>query len=393
MRLPDPDGSYAVFVGAPAGGGDHTERHLGIVHNNVADLAAILRDTDFGGFRRDHCPRLLGERDKGRVLDSLRDFAMKATDVLLVYLSGHAQTRTTGGNELFLHLTDTDPAGRPWWPAALPYSDFRGIVQASPARTRVVIVDVRLAGEASDEALFDIPDVYTLTSTSWADHPPARHTAMTGRLIRLLSDGLGAQRDLLTLPAVVPYLQAQMAAEGFSPPRQQCAEKAADLAVVRNRARMANWALPEEVTAVLRSPVNTVRRDALDQLADLYHVGDQAVRDRIRGELVRLADDDSKMVTAGAERLLAEFDEPNHEPGKSAVAVRPRLLTRIGHHLFDRWWISAAVVFAVLSSYALWSSGYAPGDAVTVGLPIAAIGYVIAVLIAAALDRDGRSKT
>src|SRR5690349_12778198 len=119
MRLPVLDGSRVVLIGTTTYSGELSASPLDGVRNNVLDLTEVLTHAEFGGFRRDHCVQVLNEPDPRRVLKVLDENADLATDVLLVYLAGHALPKDSAGNELYVCLRDTDLAARHWWLDAL----------------------------------------------------------------------------------------------------------------------------------------------------------------------------------------------------------------------------------------------------------------------------------
>jgi uncharacterized caspase-like protein len=201
-RLPDPERSYAVLIGTSSyQSGKLAERPLPAVRNNLTDLAAVLTDPEFGGFRRDHCTVLLDRADGDTVIRALFDNANRATDTLLVYFAGHGLPGTRS-KELYLTLANTNPDDALWWRGALAYDEIRRVLLDNcRAANRVVILDCCFSGRAIPETAgadtagsFDIHGTYILAAVGdnqLAYAPPGdTHTAFTGELLTVLRNGV-----------------------------------------------------------------------------------------------------------------------------------------------------------------------------------------------------------
>src|SRR6478752_5800074 len=108
VRLPDPRRSYAVLIGSSRYGSAELS-DLPAVVRNLAGLAEVLTDPALGGFPPDRCivvPDPASARAAGR---TLREYAARAEDTLLIYWAGHG--RPGPGDEF--HLSVTDAAGGP----------------------------------------------------------------------------------------------------------------------------------------------------------------------------------------------------------------------------------------------------------------------------------------
>ncbi|MGH3914320.1 MAG: fasciclin domain-containing protein [Pseudonocardiaceae bacterium] len=80
-------------------------------------------------------------------------------------------------------------------------------------------------------------------------------------------------------------------------------------------ARNVNWSLAAYLRNALRSPIATDRLGALDGLDHFHRIGNDVVRGRVRDEIQRLTNDDSRMVSAAAEqRLRSSFAQPPAQP-------------------------------------------------------------------------------
>ena len=237
-------GSRVVLIGAPAYD-DPTLPDVPVVANNVADMAAVLTDPNLGGFDPAHCVVAPARSDIGQIGDLLMDAAAEATDLLLIYYSGHGLLGPLR-RELYLSLARTKP-DRPAF-TALPFEAVRDACLASRARSRVVILDSCFSGRAIGDTLtstseavlgqIDVSGTYTLTSAP-ANRvalylPGERHTAFTGRMLNLLRTGSASAGPFLSLGDIFRHLYAQHLAEGLPVPQQRGTETADLFGLVRN---------------------------------------------------------------------------------------------------------------------------------------------------------------
>ncbi|MFC6066308.1 caspase, EACC1-associated type [Streptomyces ochraceiscleroticus] len=271
-RLPDPRRSQAVLIGCSR----YAELDdIPAIRNNLVDLGAILEEA--GGFRQ---PLVIAEPSHiGEVGTSLRRLADRTEDVLLVYYAGHGLIGDDG--ELHLGLSDTTQAELST--SALPFTTVRRIVQQSPARVKIVILDCCFSGRALDftsmagapatnlAGLSGIFGTFTLTSSSATRLSMAREgepfTAFTGELIRLLKQGIAGPAELLTLRAIAGELQHTMRALGYPPPQVQSVNSAGELGLVRNPAY-------DLAYAAATGPAT-----AAPPTADIYAPSEEAVSD------------------------------------------------------------------------------------------------------------------
>ncbi|MFJ5985458.1 hypothetical protein [Lentzea sp. NPDC092896] len=403
MRLPVPDNSRVVLIGTTTYSGELAESPLESVRNNVIDLMEVLTHKEFGGFRRDHCVQVLDEPDPRRVLHVLGENADLATDVLLVYLAGHARPKDPVGNELYVCLQKTDPAERHWWLDALSFGDVRNVVRHSPAANRIIIVDTCFAGLALPDAmgegeLFQVAGAYTLTAVSENERAfapqNARNTAFTGALTRLLTEGVPGHDDFLSLPRVFPILRNTLMAEELPQPRHHSTETVDHLAVVRNRATRPSTALPDDVRALLIDPINTVRLSAVGKLAVLHQTGDDAVRSESRAALVRLVEDDSRTVANESRRVLDDIDD---KPATVPPTLSPPTPTspapahRTPTPLTDLWWIASGGACGTLTGLVLLLLGCVAEQALLAGSVAAVLSYLAAVGTASSQKRNRTS--
>jgi Caspase domain len=245
VRLPDPQRSYAVLIGAST---YHFSElpDLPAVRRNLDALAEMLTDQTLGWLPPERCVVLPDPTDVRLVYRTLRRYAGLAEDTLLVYFAGHG--RTGPHNELYLSMTDTDPDELRV--SALPFDIIRDVLGDSPATNRVLILDCCFSGRAiqdmsgPDEAILGqigIEGTYTLTSApanAVALAPVgADYTAFTGELITLLRTGLPEGPELLTFATVYRQLLHTMTRRGLPLPRQRGTGTVDQLALARNVAR------------------------------------------------------------------------------------------------------------------------------------------------------------
>ncbi len=164
----------------------------------------------------------------GELGDAIAAAAHRAEDTLLIYYVGHGLVDPHG--DLYL----AGAATRPDAPhTALRYDLVREYVKNSPAQRKIVILDCCYSGIAvgtlGDGAAIGnraaIEGAYVLTSAGRDQAsiapPGARHTAFSGELIRVLTDGDPAAGPELTLGSVFRYLDRELPAAGYPRPRQR----------------------------------------------------------------------------------------------------------------------------------------------------------------------------
>ncbi|MEU9447953.1 tetratricopeptide repeat protein [Streptomyces sp. NPDC048277] len=253
MRLPDPHRSRVVLIGASRYS-DPALPDLPVVGKTVTDLAELLTEPYYGLVPDSHCTMLLDDGDLRTVGDRLRSAVAEAEDLLLVYYAGHG---LVAGRRHTLYLALPDSR----WEApefnSLEYDKLRDAVLDSPAETKVVVLDCCFSGRAVGDALggeagridqLEVTGTYVLTSAQRDQValalPEEEHTAFSGRLIRLLREGVVGGPELLTIDDLYRRLSAIMAAEGLPTPLNRGAGTASSLALGINRA-FATTAGPE----------------------------------------------------------------------------------------------------------------------------------------------------
>ncbi|MFE0515916.1 tetratricopeptide repeat protein [Streptomyces sp. NPDC058964] len=264
MRLPDPHRSRVVLIGASRYS-DPNLPDLPSVHRTITDLAGLLTDQYYGLVPAGHCTVLLDDGDLRTLGARLRAAVAEAEDLLLVHYAGHG---LVGGrrHDLYLALPDSE------WSApefnSLEYEKLRDAVLDSPARAKLVVLDCCFSGRALGDSLagggeaerlgqLAVAGTYVLTSAQRDQValalPEEEHTAFSGRLMRLLREGVVGGPELLTIDDLYRRLRATMEAEGLPTPLNRAAGTAHGIALTINRA-FAATAGPElrrrQVTAV-----------------------------------------------------------------------------------------------------------------------------------------------
>ncbi|MGW4369815.1 caspase, EACC1-associated type, partial [Nocardia takedensis] len=261
VRRPDPTRSRAVLIGV----GDYSSSELpniAAVTANLDDLRTHLVDPSSGGFRPDRCVQVAQPRHAAEVGAEVGKAAREATDVLLVYYSGHGLVDERG--RLHLAMADSDPRGIKW--TSLPFEMVREELLDSKAAVRILILDCCFSGRAI-EAMSDLSTVvagaiemagtYTIVSsprnqTSFAPVGD-RNTAFTAALLATIDTA--AQHTLDTLYGGIA---THLARNGFPRPQKRSVDVAGDLVLFDH---LDSW----------RSLAEGGNADAMVKLAEFHH--------------------------------------------------------------------------------------------------------------------------
>jgi Novel STAND NTPase 1/WD domain, G-beta repeat/Caspase domain len=186
---------------------------------------------------------------------ALAEESERAEGVLFVYYVGHGLV--SPGGELYLATRSTDPRSNRLAHTALAYAAVRDCLLDSPAQAIVVILDccfsgraLGVLGEPEEEtaAFAHIQGGFVLTSAAreqMAMAPlGARHTAFSGELLRLLTEGDPQGSAELTLRQVYRYLDRELSARSFPRPRRQSSANVDDLVLAPNAAYRTSTPLP-----------------------------------------------------------------------------------------------------------------------------------------------------
>lgn len=337
VRLADPRRSRIVLIGTPFF--RHADARLPdvpVVANNLADFAAVLTDPELGGFAPEHCVIAPPDVRLEELGGLMADAAEQASDLLLIYFAGHGVTGPRG--ELYLTL-----AGTRWERlivSALSYETIRLVCLDSRARSRVVIIDSCFSGRAigtplgaTEHSLADelqVEGTYTLTSAHANSTalilPGEKHTAFTGRLLDLLSQGIPTAGPFLGLGEIFKELRIRLNKAALPEPQQRLTETGDLLGLVRNR----GYSAPSpgdstsEWKALLGNKSERVRLAGIEELGDWLRDVDPVRRSAAQKSLQDFVTDAAGSRSAGrdiraARRLLGYNEVVARAPSSPAV--------------------------------------------------------------------------
>jgi DivIVA domain-containing protein len=203
VRLPDGAASRALLIGT---GAYDSLPGVPEIRANVRELQeALVRHT---GLPLEHCRTLLDPPDLTAVGREVEGVTKAATDLLLIYYSGHGLVASDG--LLHLALPQTTQALLPW--SGIPFRHLHHAIQVSRAKTKVLILDCCFSGRATQllggedgTILGQITANGTFTLASSPANEPSfafdgkGRTAFTGALLNLLEHGSPRAGATLTL--------------------------------------------------------------------------------------------------------------------------------------------------------------------------------------------------
>lgn len=371
-RLPDAAASRAVLIGVgryDAAGLDD----LPSVHRGVRALHATLTDPHEGVFAPDRCTVVEDPRDQTALAQPLLSAAEAATDVFLVYHSGHGLIAGRD-RELYLALTGTDPNIAEF--TAMPYRLIREAFHRTPARSRILILDschsgraisgVMAAPEAPLIGQVDIDGTYVMTSVpamALAQAPDGdTYTTFTGALLGVLRRGVPQGPELLSLGAIYTELHRLFVSLGLPLPQQASERTAARVALARNRPRLEDAEQRGDLP-VLEELLKEIRR--LGSTTPGYRAAFDLARKEASRRTVRLgADHPETLSLRESMTVWLKFGSPDEIRtaiglSRDVVAARERVLgaeddrtlasrVTLAGHLFDDGQTDAA--FDILAS-------------------------------------------
>ncbi|WP_406206021.1 tetratricopeptide repeat protein [Kitasatospora sp. NBC_01560] len=247
MRLPDPQRSRIVLIGAGSYA-DPQLPDLDAVRRTITDLAAQFTDPAHGLVPDHHCTVLLDDGDIRTVGRRLRAATQEAEDLLLVYYAGHGLVAGRR-HDLYLALPDSEFEAPEF--GSLEYDKLRSAVLDSPAAAKLIVLDCCFSGRVVTDSMagggdgdqlnrLGVEGTYVLTSAQRdqvaLSLPGEAHTAFSGRLIRLLREGVVGGPELLTVDDLYRRLTATMTAEGLPVPLNRATRTASLIALGTNRA-------------------------------------------------------------------------------------------------------------------------------------------------------------
>ncbi|AGZ43997.1 caspase family protein [Actinoplanes friuliensis] len=252
---------------------------------NVADLRGVLTDPEIGGFAEEHCLVVPADVNRSGLARAVKRASEEAEDLLIFYFSGHG---LLDDHNLHLGLQDStfeDPGIE-----SIPFDLIRRICLRSSARNKVVILDCCFGGRAlgsplavSDEVVLadvEISGTYTLTAAPGNKAavvlPGEVNTAFTGRLLRLLHEGVPGPMKTLTMGMIFRHLDRKSRAEGLPLPQQRNIGMADQIGLVANVAY-----------APVSHPLATAETGEVPVPVELPHVDPSPARAETLAERVR----------------------------------------------------------------------------------------------------------
>lgn len=235
-------GARALLIGTESCAANSKLPRVPAVEGTLNDLRQVLIDRC--GVPEDRIsPPVLNPVNPTELGTIVAEMADQAGDVLFVYYVGHGLVSAEG--ELYLATRASDTRPNRLAHTSLAYTSFRDCLLHSPARSIVVVLDccfsgraIAVLGDASD--LTGVRGGYVLTSAApdqFALAPEGeRHTAFTGEMIRLLTEGDPDGPPTLTIRHAYKYLQRALPARGFPRPHQRASDSIQDLELATNPA-------------------------------------------------------------------------------------------------------------------------------------------------------------
>ncbi|WP_405933703.1 caspase family protein [Streptomyces sp. NBC_00827] len=309
-------------------------RRLTAPAHDAEAFAAVLEDPDIAGFEVTTLINEAHHRVGAAIGDLYRD--RRRDDLTLLYFTGHGLKDEDG--RLYLAMANTRRDSLLF--TSLPAEQVDQAMSGCMSRQKVLILDCCYSGAfpAGRTAKADT-DVHALErfqgrgrtvltasdATQYSfegSHPrgEAAQSVFTRYLVAGLRDG---SADLdgdgnITLDELYSYVHDRVIDEmpQQRPKKQDNVE--GRIVIARN----INWTLPPYLSNALRSPIATDRLAALDGLAHLHRIGNNLVRQRVNGEIQRLVDDDSRLVSAAAAAQIQSI-QPPETPGEPAASHVP----------------------------------------------------------------------
>ncbi|MCU1648302.1 MAG: hypothetical protein JWN03_8577 [Nocardia sp.] len=200
--------------------------------NNVADLARLLTAPSGSALAKSQCDVRTDPEHNTEVGTAVASAAREAKGVLLVYFAGHGVVDRRG--RLYLALTGTS-RDHPEW-SSVPFATMRDEIIASPARTRILILDCCFSGRAFEamgtpssliDGQIDIQGTYTIASSAKNEPSIApeghRHTAFTAALLS------AATTTGLTLDQLYQKIDQTLHRDGYPRPQRRSVNVAGEL--------------------------------------------------------------------------------------------------------------------------------------------------------------------
>ncbi|GAA3787625.1 hypothetical protein GCM10022403_022900 [Streptomyces coacervatus] len=312
-------------------------RQLTAPAHDAEALAMVLKDPGIAGFEVTTLINEPHHRVGAAISDLYRD--RRRDDLTLLYFTGHGLKDDDG--RLYLAMTNTLRDSLLF--TSLAAEQIDQAMSACMSRQKVLILDCCYSGAfpsrriaKADTAVHALEPFQgqgrtVLTASDAAQysfegnqpHGEAAQSVFTRYLVAGLRDG---SADLdgdgnITLDELYSYVHDRVVDEMPQQRPKKLDNVEGRIVVARN----INWTLPAHLRNALASPIATDRLSALDGLAHLYRIGNDLVRQHVAGELQRLADDDSRAVSAAAAtQLQAIHPQVPESPSKTTPQPAPK---------------------------------------------------------------------
>ncbi|MFI5888921.1 caspase family protein [Actinoplanes sp. NPDC051513] len=322
---------------------DHAALHrLASPAADADALAEVLGDAELGGFEVEILHNPSSSEASERVEQTLAD--RQSTDLVLLHFSCHGLKDDSG--ELYLAATNTRPdlLGS----TAIDAAWVNRVMQRSRAQRVVLLLDCcyggafergviaraaggvdvgdqfrqRQLGEGRGRVVITASTAmeYAFEGARLAEGSPTPPSIFTGALVEGIRTG-NADRDQdghVALGELYDYVYDRVrdSTPNQTPSKWEFGLRG-DLYVARNPHRRA---LATELLELTRHPMAAVRRASVQELAAILTDDEPARAAAARSALERLADDDSRQVSAAALAALAEPTATEPIPEPAAVA-------------------------------------------------------------------------
>nr|WP_280882374.1 PQQ-binding-like beta-propeller repeat protein [Streptomyces pseudovenezuelae] len=310
-------------------------RRLTAPAHDAEALAAVLRDPAIAGFEITTLVNEPHHRVGGAIGDFYRD--RRRDDLTLLYFTGHGLKDDNG--RLYLAMTNTRRDSLLF--TAISAEQIDQAMEGCVSRQKVLILDCCYSGAfpagrlaKADTAVHALErfqgrgrTVLTAsdaTQYSFEGNQPqgqAAQSVFTRYLVDGLRDGsadLDGDGDI-TLDELYSYVHDRVVDEM----PQQRPKKQDNVEGRTVIARNINWTLPSHLRNAIGSPIANDRIGALDGLAHLHRIGNETVRGAVLDEIRRLADDDSRGVSAAATAWLKSVLPKSPDPPAEQLAAMP----------------------------------------------------------------------
>jgi YVTN family beta-propeller protein len=310
-------------------------RRLTAPEYDAESLAAVLRDPEIAGFE----VRTLVNEPHHVVGEAIGDFYRdrRRDDLTLLYFTGHGLKDDDG--RLYLAMTNTRRESLLF--TSMPAEQIDQAMEGCASRQKVLILDCCYSGaypagrlakadsqvhalerfQGRGRTVLTASDATQYSFEGNELHGEAARSVFTRYLVAGLRDGsadLDGDGDI-TLDELYSYVHDRVVDEM----PQQRPKKQDNVEGRTVIARNVNWSMPTYLSNAISSPIATDRLGAVDALVHLYRIGNDTVRARAVDEVRRLAEDDSRMVSAAAMAQLRAIAPPSPSPSPSPSSPPP----------------------------------------------------------------------